>query len=581
MRSRPKRPGCHTAGSDRIPRHRITLAVGAAALLLAGAMVGEGAGGDDGPGMTWRTVRSRRAREATNRRSENSSRLISSVRGRRQGPSSGDDGPTHDIWKREFAQPESFPVTVRSIGGDDFQVESAHFGLLRSVTNEDLYDVSATDCDVTWRIVPDAEGYSLVYTVINATDQTQPLPSFRVHGNLLGDRVEFLQTETDTRFAMLDASGGTSACSRIDAYPDQLYSPVMVVRNQQLAVGFSLLYPILDYEHAIRTKFFRGENGTRYEGSWFAEFRLDGTVPAGQARLYELAVRYTKADDWIHSLAPYRAYFQKHYGEVRYRQDMRPVYGMTAGDSAWLSQTNPRGLSENRADLNGWKEDVDDLVDHINATGYKRVMVWNPGGLYLNHTENNFPPQIMSSWLGPMRRTAGEWKRLNELGIDVMYWWGHSSKVADKWDDPTLEDFNPKSRRHRRSMLREYGIAQSRGADGIGFDAFHMQVWDAIPWLHELQARNPGSTFVIEPAGCDILHVKYPTFVQANRLKTPHLLADYLVPGRELWVYMRPTEATHEMAKQFIDWGLTVVTKSPDIDANQLQEWVDNGVGGN
>lgn len=535
---------------------------------------------DDDGGMQWRAVRARQTRKKANRRSDNESRVIQSIRARAQNPSGGGEGPTHDIWLREFAPPAPFPVTVRIVGSD-FQVESAKHGLLRSTTSEPLFDTSSTDCDVTWRLEPADEGYSIIYTVINASDSIQPLPALRIYGNNLGDVVDFLQTETDTRFATLDASGGQSACSRIDSYPDQLYSPVIIVKNQALAMGMSLLYPVLDYQHEVRTKFYKGKAGTRYEDSWFGEFRLDGSLPAGQARLYEVVVRYANVEDWIHTIAPYREYFRQHYGEVKYRQDMRPVFGMVVGDSMWLSDDNPRGLSVNRPDLNGWEKDIDRIVEHVTTAGYKRVMVWNPGGLYRTHTENNFPPQIMSSWSSAMRRTASEWKRLDDVGVDVMYWWGHSSKVADQWDDNVLEDFSPKNRRHRRSMLREYGLAEARGADGLGFDAFHMPVWEAVPWLEQLASRNPDATFVIEPAGCDILHVRYPTFVQASRLEEPHLLADYLVPGRELWVFMRPTEATMEMARGFIGWGLTVVTKSYDIDANQLQEWVDNGFGSN
>src|SRR2546427_560161 len=35
-------------------------------------------------------------------------------------------------------------------------------------------------------------------------------------------------------------------------YPNDLYSPVAVVRNQSLAFGVSIQYPVLEYKHDVR-----------------------------------------------------------------------------------------------------------------------------------------------------------------------------------------------------------------------------------------------------------------------------------------------------------------------------------------
>jgi hypothetical protein len=95
--------------------------------------------------------------------------------------------------------------------------------------------------------------------------------------------------------------------------------------------------------------------------------------------------------------------------------------------------------------------------------------------------------------------------------------------------------------------------------------------WKAAGWLQRLWSLNPNAVLVAEPAAYDILHIWMPTVLYSSDVATnPHWLADYLVPGRELWVLLEDKGNSFERVVQLIDNGMTVVTSSRQYTANDL-----------
>jgi len=495
---------------------------------------------------------------------------------RRMREGSGSHGSGQGVWLREFPDPAPYQVDVELVG-DSFTIRSDGHGPLRTVTNQPMY--TASECMVTLTSTPTGSGVDMTYTISNPTAAMQAMPTLQIGGLNLGDTIEYLDHRTGCQWETLDASGGQAVWSPTAPYPQSLYSPVIIARDRSVALGLSLDYPLMRYEHQIRTYIGRG---TGVNGStWTAKFYLDGELAPSESRDYVVNLRYTNHDDWIHTIAPYKEAFARH-GGVRYQQDLRPVWGMAVSDTLLINRDNPRGFRGTRADLNGWQPDVDYILDFVVPAGFERVMVWAASGMYDQNRQNNYPPQFMVEWTGPMLDTASQWTRFQDAGVELLFWWGRSGQYADRWNDDTLDKFVPTSPTEGRMMLDQWRTALRRGATGLGLDAFtQMDGWQNIPWIAALRELKPDATLVAEPASFDLLNLHVPTTLYATDLDAgPHYLADYLIPGREMWVLPRNGPITRERAEQLIGDGMTVVLRGRDISAYDLQDAVQRAQGG-
>lgn len=477
-------------------------------------------------------------------------------------------------WSRTFNVPQS--IGALNVTGTDhtFTVAHSQLGTLRSATGHVLHR-NAGQLLVVSNIIPKDGGFDITYTISNPTNQAHTLPDLMLTGNMLGSEIEYLEHHFGNTFIGLSAAGTDAVYAPSRQYPRVLYSPVMIARNSQLAMGISLLYPMMEYQHQIRTRFFRPAN----QSDWVAIFTLEGEMPAGAQRSYTVTVRYGLKNDWIHTLRPYRDYFWSMYGQTpRYEQDLRPVYRYAVSLSEWNTADNPRGFRPwIRPDQNGWKDEVDVILDLLERSDFQRITLVTPSGTYRHHPDNNMPPQFMSAWPSAMKDTAHELNRIRDAGVEVTAWWGRSAQVADKWDDDVLEEFEPSDPTHANLMRQEMILAAQRGFDGVGLDFFRrMPPWKALPWLEELRAIAPNAHFVAEPACYDVLHLQTPVWVQAEHLPMPHYMADYLIPTREIWAHLRGDQLTHERAVELVKWGMTLSvnpsTMQPELTREYLVE---------
>lgn len=481
----------------------------------------------------------------------------------------GKDGNPQGVWRRRFDPPlRELPITIIPVG-DLFAVWTPSRGILRNPVDLPLY--LTTECEVVTRIEPSLFGFTMVYVVTNRTGRTLDLPTLQMPGNALGKKIDHLDHRLGSIWEEIDASDGLFRSTRKELYPQSLYAPSIIMRDSRFAVGLTLQYDMMTYKHQIRTNVYRGASGSSYGEDWAARFILVGTLDPGQSRTYRLHVWYNEPDDWIHTLRPYRDYLRATFGDVQYAQDMRPVWLQQLGDTLRLSEDNRRGFNGYRADLNGFERDVTSIINWCGPAGYQRVMVRTPAGVYYENRQNNFPPQITTEWTQPMAATSDQWRRPGLYGIDLYFWWGRSAQVADRWDDDVLDPFDPNNSEQYQRMMREWDNAIAVGAKGLGFDKFTpLMPWDAGGWLSKLWSHKPDAFFVAEPAAYDILHLRVPTCLYSADVPNPHYVADYLAPGRELWVILGEGEGNLERALELISWGHTIMTTSRTFTARDL-----------
>ncbi len=384
----------------------------------------------------------------------------------------------------------------------------------------------------------------------------------------MGQEIEYLNSNLNSRMV---EGVATDFVGQAWLYPLHLYSPAMVVRNQQRAVGLSIQYPIMDYKHDVRVSInspgswmAQGEAGR----GWLVAFEFDnapnqsswtrmnfpGQLQAGEERTYVVSLRVTdQPDEWVRTLLPYRDYFRATYGGVQYSRETAPVRGVGMADTSLISNSNPRGFTPSlRPDQNGFGP----FMRYFDSQGWDELMIWTPSGLYRENRDLNWPFQMVSPLTEtPQLATAFSvtegfpWLAARRK---VGFWWGRALDVSFAWDSPQFEHFDPDNQLHVSVANRELDEAARAGATVIGLDTFtplHVPIWKLLPWLQQMQSRQPQIKFVTEPAQCDILHLHAPTWLDGwvdiqgttqNRedlfqIHEPNVLSDFIAPGHESW----------------------------------------------
>ncbi len=424
-------------------------------------------------------------------------------------------------------------------------------------------------------------GYDLVLDFDNTTRRPVGLGRINVGVITLGPDIGWL---SQNRRSTFDEINRRDFRVQNRPYPGGFYSPLGVLRNDRFAVGVSLLFDALEDRHSINVRY-AAPNGRYANGPGGAGYSIgfelgnpadgggDVMYPAellpGETRRYRVAVRAIELNGtstpngpqaWLETIEPYREHFTRLYGGVTYSRDDRPVRAHVIAGPTAISDSNPMGFnggSSRRVDLLGWQPMIADLMQ---PRGFERTMLWSPGGLYYRNRQLNYPSRFMSQLLTtPKLQTAFDERTglpsLAATGHEVGLWWGRSSKVMPAWDTPQFAPLDLSEPERVELALSEMRLADRTGATIVGLDAFvirDMPLWQQYEWIVRLRQQYPHITSVIEPMTCDILHTLAPTFAvvwrngdrtgqPATRYKVhdPHYLADYLVPGHELWGYFR------------------------------------------
>lgn len=466
------------------------------------------------------------------------------------------------------------PIVTVSQAGAEVELRDAHNGkMLLDRRGYVLHSWNGPEpLTPAIEVRPQPTGFDVVYRFTNSTTTPRGVGELALGILTLGQDVTYQDFRSTSKPVKIKTTTWTSTGYW---YPNDLYSPVAVLRNSAYAIGVSLQYPIMEYKHDAIVfissppgQYLNGEGGR----GWSVTFGLSGphhaapshagaVVPPGEERTYVVSVRVTKnPNEWIRTLVPYRNYFRSLYGSVTYPRDAAPWVALNVTDLSWISPSNPSGWAyqSRRPDLHGWGPWVNHVTQDLDQ--YKRVMIWAPTGLYDLNRDNNYPFQFATRWLShPNVKTAIH----PDIGLPAIprngqvlgLWWGRALQVADAWNDAHLEPFNPDNPQHVSRALNELEVAVQSGATVIGLDSYDTSLtplWKAVPWLTTMMQQAPGVKFVTEPSTCDVLHRLAPTLVdnwvatstaqspdELYTIKNPNYLADFILPGHETWASMR------------------------------------------
>ncbi len=451
----------------------------------------------------------------------------------------------------------------------------------------------------TLEVVPQPTGMDLVYTYTNDESYDRPLSGMRVGTLVMPDSLTFQDTKMlGGQAKEMDPDNRPSIAY---TYPDNTYSPVWVLRDDEQAVGVSLLYPLFEYKHDVQFRLRQAPPFADGMRGWYLDLRIssmpgDNTgrgwidYPAilapGETRSYTVTVRFDrKPNEWVRTLLPYRDYFRAHFGGVQYQRRTRAISGYSTGEQSTLSRNNPYGYRSERLrpDLHGFEP----LVNQIMGTdGWPEVLVVKPSGQYLINRGWNFPFKMLTELqTTPELRTAFSteigYASIPLRGRELSLWWGRSLQVAEEWDPSEVHNLDPTSESDRRLALDELNLARQLGATGIGLDAFsHDKVpaWSSYAWLRDMIRAYPEMYFFTEPIASDVLHTLAPTWYrgwdESNRVETPddiyrikgpHMLADFLLPGHETILSMR-----YQALKQF---GIDPTQSRINADTQRFASW--------
>jgi hypothetical protein len=423
------------------------------------------------------------------------------------------------------------------------------------------------------RIVPTvhvAQGersLSLTYRYRNDTASPAQLCSIALPAFVLGDSITSQHFPEVGQDWQRSSSEGAWAAT----YPRDLYSPIAVIRNQKLAIGVSVKYPVLEYRHDVRLAI-HPELG----GEWRVVIGLENTgahdshsylfnmplMAPGEARTYQIDVTIGHPGAWLDTVASYRDYFRSRYGNVTYDRNLAPIAGVSLAMQHLQSQENPRGWVGEVGDPE--RQGFQSAADHI-ATRFSsadRVMVWTPTGLDASGSMS-YPYKFTSQWservAGQVAPTSNAPELLRQVSSGAVQprslglWWGRAANVESHWDDPSGDPLDPSKPDHLERAWRELDGAADAGATMVGLDAFahcYSPVWNLVPFIQAAKQRYPTIKFCSEGRCCDILHREAPTWVDGYRYqpivgqpervaRVRFDIAEYIVPGQETWVGMQ------------------------------------------
>lgn len=372
------------------------------------------------------------------------------------------------------------------------------------------------------RLSPQDDGFDLEITLTNAGAGPEPLGTISIPGIRFGRVVTTRDFRLDGRAETVDHRDRDFKGVEQD-YPSRAYSPVFVVADDTTAIGVSVLYPVLDYNHEVRMQLVSPGGLYASTGrSWQLDMHLMGTLPAGQKRQYVVTLRCASPGEWIDTLEPYREFFQSAYGQPQYRPDTRPVFGCDPSEPAPLPRPAP-------PETVGWAAYAQFLKDRF-SSGYSRVMLWNAAGLTPRPA---FAFMSRMNEVLPMRSSVQAMKSLAAQHRGVGYWWGASLRPEEG------RAIDPNNKADVKRALAELDLAVAMGATHIGLGEFAgLSPRDGFRWVQAMRQHAPRLTFIPErpgSAGADIFHLLGPAWTTCDNVGQPHVLADLLIPGHETW----------------------------------------------
>lgn len=473
--------------------------------------------------------------------------------------------------------------------------------LRANFSNENFFvDNSGGFLDINYTITKVCGGIDIEYVVANPTLSAQILPTLRIDGLKIDESVPayYLNTKDSGTLELLDPSEPRP----LDSFYPDLYSPVIVMQDQRVSSGSSLLYDYLDLKHTTDVTLVRVTTGLQ-AGTWRQMYPLASDtanrIPPGATHDYRVSLRFSEPRYYMTTLKPYKDFFQSTYGSYSDSRhaDLRPIFRVNLANrgDAFTSE-NPRGYNTNNGIHDqGWSPFVDSTLSSMLSTDMQRVNIWLPSGRYNSTSCCNFPPQFMD-WLPHLEDSASELERFAHNGISLGYWWGRSSEVPldgsgnvlgpGVWGPRNLMATNFSNQTHRDFMIRQLDLSLERGAHTVGLDHFiDSPAWQRYQWAQDMKnyARvnfDREVLYIHEGSGPDFMHSVIGNWYFPCRWDKmypvgPDELAAYLGNREsEVWLSLRANpdvspsslchpdnfiEPTPAQLQAVIDWGYTPI----------------------
>jgi hypothetical protein len=412
-------------------------------------------------------------------------------------------------------------------------------------------------------------GFDIVVTFNNPTTVARRMGQINVGMITLGENIEYLDVRHTSvwRPALF-----TTFVGKAYMYPNDLFSPLLVVRNNDYAIAASMRYPAIEYDHDIRVGIMNPAGSNNGEGGkgWGISFRISdpvnvhpsqamkfqGMLKPKSKQTYVVAVRVVAdRDNWMRTLLPYRKYFRSLYGGISFKRSTSPILPIGIADTFYQEAGNLDGYGDpnlRRPDVFGWGPWADKIIA---TEGYKSVMLWAPSGLYFHNPQLNYPFQMTTRWEeSPLLSTAFDPEiglpRVGASGKQLGLWWGRSLDISHSWDSAEVTPLDPDNPSHIRIAERELDGAVRAGVTLIGLDTCNPHIngiRNAYRWVKHIKERYTTVRFFAEPSPCDILSTLVGGVLPGWALdgaipqnlndcypfQNPHYLADFLLPGHE------------------------------------------------
>lgn len=464
---------------------------------------------------------------------------------------------------------------------------------------------SETPCTV--RVTSEAveNGCLLHYQVRNSTAASVAMPDLQIGGiTLPREDVQLIENWKNVRFK----SPGEKARTRdflhaARSYPGETYSPVMGIRDDDLFLGVALMFEPMRIGREAHLDYTYNHNRRR----WGAVYRFwdqpvtrtnvmdpktgkersQPTIPPAASLAPRESVEFTVSvcvapagpdEEWVPAFRSYRDFFRKTYGKVRYTTTNEPIWARSMGTSQLCGPDNPRGYGsrssgdqQGRIDEHGWTGFHDEVMHEVWGRGFRRMMIWQVAGSYMNNRCCNMVWEIGTGHSPKMFETCAEIERLRKAGFTVGFWWGRAFTPSAGFDSGLRYAMDPDNPDHVAWAFRELDAVHRMGVRLIGCDdsphSIHATDWkpsvDILQyrWLPELYRRYPDMQWIIETAACDFQHAWGASFMWSREVSGPCTFARYVVPGSETNVTVKRTygNTTQEWLDQLIRWGYTPI----------------------
>ena len=330
---------------------------------------------------------------------------------------------------------------------------------------------------------------------------------------------------------MMDSSAAVSR-KMYDFYPSpDAYSPVTAISDSSKGFGVNFI------EHRMRSAKIVVTDGSGNNKLVTCLFR-NSPVPPGGTATYKVVLRIAKSpDDWKYLLAPYKEWFNRYFGPVKYNVDFR-INALTSC-SSWpkyggFDPGNPLNF-DYAMDKTGWGELLYQKLKHLGSVNDNcgPVIFWGVTGHYPEGANYRpefdvFPPAIENDWQTLIDYFANDLGAYEaELGPKRFGFFARPNHIAyhrtNKQD--AVVNFNPLDPNQVAMSNKRFKRLRDYGATAFYLDTYGNDIPITpgaseayVRYLRDLRNILGPDSHVIPEGGFDAFHVYAPFWIKNSSI---------------------------------------------------------------